>query len=70
LTSVTFSPSDELVAVGKADGQILLINMNDMKIVATLTGERGAVTHLVFSPDGYYLISGSDDGTLRTWGLP
>jgi WD40 repeat protein len=70
LISLAFNPSADLVAVGRADGEILLVDMNEMELAATLTGHHGAVTHLVFSSDGRYLISGSEDGTIRTWGLP
>ncbi len=70
LISLAINPAADLVAVGRADGRILLVDMNEMEIVATLSGHHGAVQHLVFSPDGRYLISGSEDGTVRTWGLP
>jgi WD40 repeat protein len=70
VTSLAINPAGDFIAVGKESGEILLIGMNDMKIVATLTGHRDAVEHLVFSLDGNYLISIGADGTLRTWGLP
>jgi len=70
LISLAFNPSGDLVAVGRADGEVLLVDLHEVEIVATLTGHHGAVQHLVFSPDGRYLISGSEDGTVRTWGLP
>jgi WD40 repeat protein len=37
--------------------------------VATLEGHRGSVGTLTCSPDGIYLASGSEDGTIRTWNL-
>jgi WD40 repeat protein len=35
--------------------------------LATLTGHKGAVYSVEFSPDGAHLVSGSRDGTLRLW---
>jgi DNA polymerase III alpha subunit len=51
-------------------GEILLIDFSTLKILATLTDRHDMVEHLIFSPDGQYLISASTDGTIRTWGLP
>jgi WD40 repeat protein len=70
VSSLAFSPNGTVVAVGRVDGQILLIDIDEMEVVATLDGHHGAVVHIVFSPDGYHLISGSTDGTIRSWGLP
>ncbi len=70
LTSLTFSPLTSMLAVGTADGKILLIDYSELKVLAILTGHHAVVEHLVFSPDGQYLISASIDGTIRTWGLP
>lgn len=70
LSSLAFNPTGSLVAVGQANGEILLIDVNHRDVVVTLIGHRGAVDHLIFSPDGRYLVSGSNDGTIRTWGIP
>ena len=70
LTSLAFSPLESVVAVGTVDGEILLIDYSELKALAALTGHHATVEHLVFSPDGQYLISASIDGTIRTWGLP
>lgn len=69
LSSLAFNPTGSLVAVGRADGEILLIDINQRDVVATRSGHQGAVDHLTFSPDGRYLVSGSNDGTILTWGL-
>jgi WD40 repeat protein len=36
-------------------------------LLATLTGHKGRVTSVSFSPDGARLVSGGDDDTLRLW---
>jgi len=37
------------------------------KLIRTLSGHSGAVTSVVFSPDGRTLISGSKDKTIKVW---
>jgi WD40 repeat protein len=67
--SLAINPTSTLVAVGLADGKILLVDLEEMRVLATLSGHRGAIEHLAFSPDGIYLVSGGADSTVRTWGV-
>jgi WD40 repeat protein len=70
LTSLAFNPDSQLAAVGQQDGSIFLIDLETMKVVATLSGHLGSVDHLAFSAEGRYLASGGADGTVRIWGIP
>ncbi len=41
--------------------------MQSGALVVPLIGHRNAVTTAAFSPDGNWIVTGSTDGTARTW---
>jgi WD40 repeat protein len=49
--------------------QIILWNLKTMQRRGTLTGHRGRINHIAFSPDGAMLVSGGTDGTIRFWSM-
>jgi WD40 repeat protein len=49
--------------------EIVLLDLKTMQRRGMLTGHRGQVTSLAFSPDGKTLLSGGTDGTVRSWSL-
>jgi WD40 repeat protein len=64
------SPDGRYVAAGADDaGSIRIWDVATGAVVAELTGHRGAVNSVEFTPDGLGLVSGSDDGTVRLWQL-
>jgi WD40 repeat protein len=63
--ALAFRP-DGLLAVGR-DGAIELWYPAGRRKLRELTGHRGAVTCLAFTPDGGRLISGGADLTTRVW---
>lgn len=66
----SFSPSGRLLAVGDANGVPTLWDVSrpaHPTRAARLVGHRGSVYHLVFSPDGSVLFTGSFDKTMGIW---
>ncbi len=65
--SVALNPDTSLMAVGRTDYVIELIETLRWQSVAELKGHRGHIGSLDFSHDGTKLLSKSDDGTMRVW---
>lgn len=67
--SVAFSPDGKHLANGSLNGKIRLWNLNNGKLIRSLSDQYGFVTSLTFSTDGKLLASGSDDGSILVWNI-
>ncbi|KYC41198.1 hypothetical protein WA1_03685 [Scytonema hofmannii PCC 7110] len=68
--TIAFSPKEEKIAVGDADGKVRLWRFDGTSWQFDRAFERehtGWVWSLAFSPDGELLASGGDDGIVRLW---
>lgn len=67
--AVALSPDGNTLATGIQDNAIKLWNIDDGKLIHTLTGHQGQVRTVAFSPDGKLIASGSQDGTVKLWNV-
>jgi WD40 repeat protein/energy-coupling factor transporter ATP-binding protein EcfA2 len=72
VTSVSFSPTEPIIASASQDGTVQLWNQNGTHW-KTLAGHSDVVNGVSFSEDGKTIASASGDGTIRLWttkGIP
>ncbi len=67
VSAVTFHPDGKSAAVGRANGEIQLVNTENGNVNRTLKGHSSAITGLAFHPEGELLVSCSKDGSIRLW---
>jgi WD40 repeat protein len=79
ITAIAIHPDSHLLASGSSDKSIKLWDLETGELQHTFVGRgwsglkpdghRTPITSLVFSPDGYTLFSGSQDGIIKEWDL-
>lgn len=67
ITSISISPSNTFVAGGCLDKVIRIWNINSGDMVAKLRGHEDSVYAVRFMQDGWRLVSGSLDCTVKYW---
>ena len=63
---IAFSPDGALLAVCSAH-HVEIIDARDGRVLRLIRGHAGTVADVAFSPDGTVIVTGSYDGTARTW---
>ena len=66
-TRLCFDPAGGFLLSGREDGTILVHDPDDGRILKVLTGRKSSVTALIFSEDGQFLRSDTEDGGVRIW---
>jgi WD40 repeat protein len=66
-TALAIHPSGDILATTTLDNSICLWDLQLRQLLQELIGHDGPVTCLAFSPDGNWMVSGSEDHTLRIW---
>jgi len=62
-------PAKVFLATGSRDKLIKIFDAREGKLITTLIGHDNWVREIVFHPNGKYLLSTSDDKSLRIWDL-
>ena len=67
VSSITFSPNNELVATGSWDNTARIWDAKTGKERFVLNGHTDPLTSIAFDKTGQLLVTGSFDGTARVW---
>lgn len=67
LTSISVARDGNTVAVSGQDGRAYVLDLSSDRVVRTCEGHGAWVNTVRLSPDGAWLLSGSDDKSFRLW---
>ncbi len=65
---LAFNPAGDILLISDASGSIAYTNFST-GLSGVLSGHTNLVQQANFSPDGVWIVSASDDGTVRLWSL-
>jgi eukaryotic-like serine/threonine-protein kinase len=65
--SVAFSPDGRWLVSSHGDGAVLIWDVAERRLAASLNEHSGAVRAVAFSPDGKTIASGGEDRTITLW---
>ena len=68
LTRVAWSPDNRFLAIARTDNKIDIYTV-DGEFLTQLSGHQSVVASVKFSPDGRFLLSGSNEGLGMRWNL-
>lgn len=54
---------------GATDNLVNIWQLNSHELLLSLSGHSGGITSTSFSPNSLFVVSGSEDKTVRVWGL-
>lgn len=72
ITALAFNDSHELLIGGTQNGKILVWDLTTGATILSLAAhppELGTIQHILFNPDGTFIVTGSQDATVRLWGI-
>jgi len=69
VTSIAFDPSGRYIAAGTLKQTVAVWEVKDLSKVFDFSGHQDRVGAVLFSPDGSWLVSASDDSTIRIWNM-
>ncbi len=67
VTSVAFSPDDQILATGDARGHVKLWKIDEGRVVSKLEGHTRRISAIAFLPDGSRVLTASSDKTVGQW---
>jgi WD40 repeat protein len=68
ISCISFSPKRTHIVVGKMDGRMYRLSLDDMKMVGSLVKAHDEkINSISFSPDGVTIVTTSPDATFKTW---
>lgn len=67
----SFSPNEKYLAFSKykSDKDVAIINLDNKKVIQVLTGHEYLITDIIYSNNGKFLATCSQDWTIRVWKL-
>ncbi len=67
IIALAFSYDGKLLAIGDADGQIIIINLQNQQEIIQYRGDSNYITSMEFSPDNKMLASTGFHGDVKLW---
>jgi WD40 repeat protein len=67
ITAMAHAPDDSAIALGLANGDIIVVHTNGPDDPITLEGHTQQIEGLAYSPDSQLIASASSDGTVKLW---